>query len=369
MSNNNTISQKQGIVLMALFIIGTSSLKVMGLEAKMDIWIAILLAIAVSSLVMLVYIKLFTALPGKDFFETLEHFFGRVGSKIILVLLSWFCFDLCSLVVRNFGEFVITVGVPETPLAFAMIMVMAVSVLSVKSGIEAVGRWSSTFIFYVIGFMLLSILLVLPNMDIKNILPVYSNGAMPIAKGALGVITFPFAETVVFLLVFPVFKNGASIKKVYLIGLLIGGFTILISSLTDILVLGPTMAENTYYPTYATMATVHFGDFLQRFEIIAAIVFIIAVFLKLTLLLFAAANGVARLFGFKDSRFIILPLALLIICHSLISFDSMIYFHEWDITVWPYYSVVFEIFLPVFMLVVIKIKQRQEKKRKAYAKP
>lgn len=366
--SNNTISQKQGTVMMILFIIGTSSLKVMGLEAKTDIWIAIMVAVAASVLIMLVYIKLLTAMPGKDFFETLEHFFGKIGSKIILVLLTWYCFDLCALVVRNFGEFVITVGVDETPLAFSMIMVMVVAVLSVRAGIEAVGRWSSTFVFLVLGFLVISTLLVIPNMNINNLLPVYANGALPIAKGALGVVAFPLAETVVFLLVFPVFKKDVSVKKIYFIALLIGGLAILISSLTDILVIGPTMAEDMYYPTYATMATVHFGEFLQRFEIVAAIVFIIAVFLKLTVLLFAATNGVARLFGFSDSKFLILPIALLILCHALASFDSMIYFHDWGVKAYPYYAPVFEIVLPVFMLVVIKIKQRKGKNKKAYGK-
>lgn len=366
--NNNIISQKQGIVMVAMFIMGTSTLKVMGLEAKMDIWIAILFAIATSALIMLVYVKLLTALPGKDFFETLRHFFGKVGSKIILVLLTWFCFDLCALVMRNFGEFVVTVGLPETPLIFAMFMVMIVAVYSVKTGIEAIGRWSNQFIILLIIFLVISTLLVIPRMDINNLLPVYADGAVPIAKGALGVVAFPFAETVVFLLVFPAFKKSVMVKKVYLIGLLIGGLAILISSVTDMLVIGPTMAKNTYYPTYATMATVHFGEFLQRFEIIAAIVFIITVFLKLTVLLFATTNGVVRIFGFSDNKFITLPLGLLILCYALISFDSMIYFHDWGVKVWPYYSPVFEIVLPVFMLIVIKIKQRKDKTKKAYAK-
>lgn len=366
--NNNTISQKQGIVMMAMFIIGTSSLKVMGLEAKTDIWISILIAIATTALIMLVYIKLLTALPGKDFFETIRYFFGKVGSKIILVLLIWFCFDLCVIVLRNYGEFMVTVGLPETPLLPAMFIVMIVAVYSVRSGIEAIGRWSSTFIFFVVGFMIISTLLVIPRMDINNLLPVYSNGAIPIAKGALGVVAFPLAETVIFLLVFPAFKKDTSVKKIYFIALLIGGLTILISSVTDILVIGPTMAEDMYYPTYATMATVHFGEFLQRFEIIAAIIFIIAVFLKLTITLFAATKGVARLFGFNDSKFIVVPIALLILAYSMVSFDSMIYLHEWGFKVWPYYAPIFQIVIPLILLIIIKIKQRKKKTKKPQSK-
>lgn len=210
----------------------------------------------------------------------------------------------------------------------------------------------------------ISVLLILPQMDINNLLPVLDNGVVPVAKGALGVISFPFVDTVVFLLVFPAFKKNTSVKKVYLLGLLIGGLTILTTSLSGILVLGHTMAENMYYPTYATMATVHLGEFLQRFEVIAAIVFMISAFVKVSMVLYAATNGIVRIFGFSDHKFLTLPLALLILCFALTSFDSMIYYSEWTYKVWPYYSPIFQIFIPLLLLIVIKLKQRKKRKKK-----
>lgn len=362
---NNTISQKQGIALIVMFIIGTSSIMVMGLEAKKDIWISILLALALSSLMMLVYAKLLTALPGKDFFEIIEHYFGKVGSKVILVLLTWFAFDFSSLVLRNYGQFVVTVGLPETPLVFAMLMMTVLSVYSVRSGIETIGRWSEQFVIYLLAFMAISVLLVLPRMDINNLLPVLDKGFSPVAKGTLGVVSFPFVDPVLFLLVFPAFKKKTSVKKVFLLGLLIGGLTIFISSVSDILVLGPTMAENMYYPTYATMATIHYGEFLQRFEVIAAIVLVISAFLRLTVVMYATTKGFARIFGFSDHRFITLPLALLILCFALFSFDNMMYYSEWTYKVWPYYSPIFQILIPLLLLIIIKIKQRKKGKKKS----
>lgn len=364
MNNNNRISQKQGIVMIIMFIIGTSSLMLMGLQAKMDIWIAMLIAIAAASLIMLVYASLLTALPGKDFFETVEHFFGKVGSKIIFILMTWFAFDLCHIVLRNYGQFVVTVGLPETPLMFSMLMMIVLCAFSVRAGVESMGRFASQFVIFLLVFMGISILVAMPQMNINNILPVLDNGIEPIAKGAFGIISFPFAETVVFLLVFPAFKKGESVKKVYLTALLIGGLTIFAVSLTDILVLGPTMAESVYYPTYVTMASVHLGEFLQRFEVIASIVFMIGVFLKISVLLYAASNGFVKIFGLGDNRFVALPMALLVLCFALFSFDNMIYYTEWVVNVWPYYSTVFQIIIPIFLLVVIKIKQRKKRKKR-----
>jgi len=354
------ITQKQGVSAIVMFIIGSSVLMIMGLESKMNIWAAILIALAASTLIMLIYARLMSVLPGKDFYEVLEHFFGKVWSKVIIALLTWFCFDLCAIVLRNFGQFVVTVGLPETPLAAAFFIMIVVCALAVRSGGETLMRWNEIFVFLVGGFLLAGVLLVSPNMDFNNLQPAFDDGFAPIAQGAFGVITFPFDETVVFLLVFNAFAKNVSAKKVYLRGLLIGGGIILITSLTAILVLGTTLAENMYYPMYSTMSAVHFGDFLQRFEVIAAIVFILSVFLKVAVLLIGASKGVTRLLGFKDHRFIIYPIMFLVVNFALFSFDSMIYFHEWTFNVFPYYSVFFEVLIPLVVWIVVEVKVRKE---------
>lgn len=358
---NNKISQKQGILMVVMFIIGSSSLMVMGLEAKNDIWIAILLAGAASVLIMLIYAKLLSVLPNKDFYETLEFFLGKVGSKIVIFLLTWFCFDLCAIVLRNYGQFVITVGLPETPIMVAMLTIIILCAFAVKSGIEVLGRWTESFVLFVIAFLIISVVLLTKNMEINNLLPIYDNGLKPILKGTLGVITFPFAETVVFLLVFPAFKKGVSVKKVFLKGLALGGITILITSLADLLVLGCSISENMYYPTYSAFATTHFGDFIHRLESFAAIVFIVAVFLKVSILLFGAVKGTSRLLGFKNQNFIIIPIMLLVLNFALFSFDSMMYYHEWVFKIWPYYAPVFEIIIPLIVLIIIQIRLKTMK--------
>lgn len=357
--NNNEISQKQGISMVVMFIIGTSSLLVMGLEAKMDIWIAILLAMGVSAVIILIFSRLMCMLPNKDFFEITEFFLGKTGSKIPILLFTWFSFQLCALVLRNFGTFIITVGLPETPMFVAMGLLMLLSIITVRSGLSVFGQWTQVIVFFVLGFVLISVLLASSNMNSTNILPVMDKGLVPIAKGSLGVISFPFAETVVFLLVFPALRKGVSAKKMWLKGLLIGGSVILVTSLADILVLGAS-AEDSYFPTYTMLSTVHYGEFLQRLEVIAGIVFVLGVFSKLSILLFATCRSAGRLLGFKDYRFLVIPIAFLILNYAEFSFDSMIYHYEWAVKVWPYYGPIFEILLPVVLLIIFEIKRRKK---------
>ena len=128
------------------------------------------------------------------------------------------------------------------------------------------------------------------------------------------------------------------------------------------LVLGTDIAESTYYPTYETMTTIHYGDFLQRFDVLAAIVFVFTAFLKLTFVLFAVSRSVSKLIGVKDNHFIVIPIAFLTVNYALFSIDNMIYYQEWTTKLWPYYSPVFTVFLPFVLWIIIEIKARKNKK-------
>lgn len=365
--SNGQISQKQGIYLIALFIIGDSSLMVMGFEAKRDIWISILCAGAACMLLMLIYSRLMSTLPDKDFVETLEFFVGKIGTKIILFVFTWYFFNSCYLILRNYGQFVVTVGLKETPLMIPMIMMIIICVIGVRLGIEVFGRWIRPFVLCVIAFILLNVFLVSQNMRISNLLPVFDSGIVPIAKGTLGVITFPFAEVIVFLFALPAFKKGNSSKRVFLNGLAIGGAIIFITSVTDMLVLGHNIAENLYYPTFSTMATIEYGDFINRMEVITAIIFIITVFVKISIYLLAICKGTTRLLGLNNYKFLVIPIAFLLV-NFAVSFDSAIYYHEWVFKVWPYYAPLFQIIIPIILLSLIEIK-RKSIIRKAGVKP
>ena len=258
------ITKKQGIVLIIMFIIGSSSLMVMGLDAQRDLWLAIVIAIVVGMIMMLVFARLISILPEKDIFETLEFLFGKTIGRLLLIPITWFAFDLCSIVLRNYGQFILTIGLPETPLVVPIIAIMLGCSIAVKYGIEVLGRWSELFVVPIIGFILLVVLILIKYMNFDNVLPILYNGLGPVIKGSFGILAFPFWETVVFLIAFPAFTKSVSTYKIFTNGLLLGGIVIFISSMTDFLVLGYNAAVRLYYPTYSTVARIDIGQTLQR---------------------------------------------------------------------------------------------------------
>lgn len=369
--NHETITEKQGIIIIIMFIIGSSLLMVMGLEAEKDIWIAIILALLVSIVVVSMYARLLSLCPGKDIFETLETLFGKIISRVLLFPLIWFAFDLSAIVLRNMAQFVMTVGLVNTPMVVIMICFMTVCSFAVKAGFEMLARWCAFFILVLLLFIFGSIILLIPEMDWNNLQPTLLKGFAPVFKGAFTVIAFPFTETVVFLLAFPVLttKNKEAPYKIFILGLILGGIMIFLTSMTDVLVIGVYKASIKYYPTYSAISRLHFGEIFRRLEIIAASVFILSVFLKVTILQTATLKGLSWLIGCKDHRFLTFPVAFLIINQSYLSFQSMPQFHNWVSKVFPFYGSIFEIIVPTLILILSEIIIRTKKHKKASTSP
>jgi spore germination protein KB len=285
--NKEIISDKQGIALMVMFIIGTSSIVVQGLEAKKDLAMAIILSVFMALPVILIYARLHYMFPDNDLFDILEICFGRVIGKLIGILYVFYHFYVATSILWVQSEFAMMVSFTKTPRIIVSIIITINAIWIIKEGIEVMGRWAEFFVIILITFILSTVLLMIPNMNINNIRPILAEGIKPVMKGGASAFAFPFSQTVAFTMVFSNFKNKKSSYKIYLIGLFIGGIMLLINSLNDVLVLGINTCMNMYFPTYEVASKINIGDILQRIEVITGIVFMLGTFIKLSIYLLA----------------------------------------------------------------------------------
>jgi spore germination protein KB len=362
--NKEKISDIQGIKLIILFIYGSTLVIGTGGEAGRDMWISIAVAVILAVPLLLVYSRVLSLFSGKDLFQILELNFGKFFGKLISLMFIWFAFHLGALVLRNFGEFISTVGLPETPKVVPIIIFGLLCIWGAKAGIETMARCADYFIVFVMVLLILFSLLVLPGMDLDNILPIMGNGLGKAMSGVLSSITYPFGETVVFIMVFSALQHKKSPYKVYIPALILGGAMVVFISLRNIMVLGPLTIEAVYFPSYSAISRVNIGNFLQRMEIAVTIVFILSGFIKIAVCLLGATKGVARVLGFDDYRILVTPIGLLMVNLASILYKDIGEMFDWAFKVWPYYAFPFEVILPILIWVFIELKQRSKNKPK-----
>lgn len=357
--NREVIFYKQGMSLIVLFIIGSSSVFVMGLEAKKDIWIASILAILMALPLALIYARLHFIFPDKDLFDIIEFCFGKVIGKVVIAILTIFIFYWAADVMVNYGNFISVVTLVDTPQIIPMMVLAFLCAWGIKEGIEVLGKWSELFLMINIIIIFTTVALLIPKMDINNIRPVFYGGIKPILRGAFNSFSFPFSQIMAFSLIFSGLRGQKASYKIYILGLIIGGIILIILSTTNILVIGVNHATMTYYPSYFTVARMNIGFVLQRVEVIIALVFIFGGFIKISILFLCTCKGVSKLFGHKDYRFIVIPITLLAINLSFFQYDNVIHYTEFQSEVWLYFTAPFQVFLPIIIWITAEIKKKR----------
>ncbi len=355
--NKNTISDKQGIILMTIFIIGTTSIQVTGINAKQDVWAALILATLLSLPIFYTYAYINNISNNIDVFNVIQNSFGKLLGNIIILLMSLFILETACEVLINVAFFITTVSLRETPIYVFLISIMFLCNWIVKEGIEVIGRWSEFFIFIILFFLIITPFFLIKDMDVENLLPIFNNGFKPIFRGAVDTLMFPITEAIVFVFAFSSLKNDKSSYKIYFIGLLIGVFFLILISLNNILILGVDRVVSIYHPTYFSVGKINVGNFFQRLEIISATIFILGAFVKVSIYLLATCKGFSYVLNCSDYRVISTPISLIIISIAYISFENIMEFWEWTGGAWNYFALVFQIIIPVIIFIGLLIKK------------
>ncbi|QZY53771.1 GerAB/ArcD/ProY family transporter [Crassaminicella profunda] len=359
--NKEVISDSQAISLTTLAIIGTSVIIVMGLDAKKDLWLANILSILMSLPMIIIFAHLHYIFPGKDLFDILDICFGKLLGKGISILYIWFAFHIGTLITNDFGQFITIVSMPNTPKVIPITAIILLGIWAVKEGIEVLGRWSNFFAPIIIIFIFATTLLSIPNMNINNIRPVLYNGIKPVIKGAFYSFAFPFVETVILTMFFTNFETKKSPYKVYILSLIIGGIILVTLNLSSVLILGINTTLSLYYPTYSAIGRINIGDIFQRVEAIAAAIFVLGGYIKMSICLLATCKGIAKFFDYTDYKFIVTPVALLMGNFSFFIYDNTMELIKFASTVSPYYKFPFQVILPILILVIAQIKKKRGK--------
>lgn len=362
------LSSRQGISMLILFISGSSLVLGSAQAAKNDIWIALIIGLAATFLIVLVYTRILKRFPNKNLFDILLAVFGKIIGRFICGIYVFYTFYLAALVLVNFTMFISVIGLEFTPVEILSFCVTVLVIIGVKMGVEVLGRWSEFFIRILYPILLIIIPFMLAMAEVNNLKPILADGMKPVLDGALSVVTFPFAEIVIFTMIFGTQNviRHHNMKKVFLLGLLLGGTLIIITDIAAFVTLGGFAYTSSYFPIYSAVSRINVHDILERVEIVIAVSFLLGGFIKISACVLACSNGLAAIMNLKDYRLLVTPLGLLIMITSLTTFHNIMEMVTAVIT-FQYFALLFQIILPLFVWIVLEIKLLIQKKKSIQA--
>ncbi|WP_408008107.1 endospore germination permease [Pseudalkalibacillus sp. A8] len=366
MLDNEKISARQFRTLVIFFTIGTTIITVpttMAVYLQQDAWIGAVLGVAVGSIIIWFYTKLGLLFPGKTFVEMNETLFGKwIGNTISLFFLLM-VFMYGSELLFYVGSFMTIHIFPETPAVAFHILMAVIVIMGVRLGLETFTRSAEIFIvfFFILFFIL--VVFITPQIKLENLQPVFEAETKPLITAVIYYIEFSTITGVVLLMIFPAFVNQPKVaSKSFLIGYWIGSVVMVVIIFLAISVLGSVITASYHYPSYALAKKINVGNFVQRIEAVLAIMWILSIYMKMTMYLYTVAIGIAQILKLRNYQSLTLPLGVISVIYSLITFSSVTEQQTWDREVAVFFSYTVGFLLPLIMLCVALFRKKMQKK-------
>lgn len=315
MNQTEKLSVRQAIMWFTMFQLGSIFLiipRYLTQEAGQDGWISALLAIALQFLLVPIYMILIRQFNGKTFNDYLEMILGKWGGKIVLFVFTiMYPFFIFITIIRNMTDYINTSVMTETPPAALAIMILVTVICIVRSGVSVIGRCAEIVFFGLVLIFCVNVFSFMFESNYNFLLPMFENGLGPIFKGAYSMLTTPFLENILFLFFIGNMTNPEHWTKVVMSSSVISGLIYTTATFFAIAILGAGVVANITYPTYFMVRTISLADFFERYEIAVTMLFYVIIFFRMALLLYVTSINFTSIFGLKDYRSLLVPIALI----------------------------------------------------------
>ncbi|WP_141430991.1 endospore germination permease [Bacillus sp. 03113] len=360
MLENGKISSRQLLILVILFNIGTTILLAPGSLAsiaKQDAWIASLVGSGAGLLLVGFYILLGKLFPGLTLIQICEKVLGRWIGKFVSILYISYFFMICPFLLFQVGNFMATAIMPETPIEAIFILFMAIVIMGTRLGLETFTRSAEVFFpFIMLGLFILYITLS-PQMQWANIQPIMEANIKTILKANYHYMSILYLQLPVFLMLAPFVNQKKAAGKALFWGTLIGGIITPLITFLAISVLGADMTSRNLFTTFALAKKIDIGKFLTRIEIILAGIWLLSIFFKLVICFYGTLLGTAQWLELKNYQVLAFPIGFILIAFTHLSLPNVVYFYIFSSKIWPSYTLMFGLFFPFLLLVVMAIRK------------
>lgn len=357
------ISPRQVSWLLVNTILTTSILflpSMMAKEAKVDAWLSILPVTGFGLFAAWVITSLGRRYPELTVIQYSRIILGKPAGNLVGLVFVLFFLYINSFIIREFGEFVVTLFLSKTPLIAVTMGIVLVSAYAVRGGLEVLGRVNELILPIVLTMVSVSLLLSLPDMEVQNLQPLLARGWLPVVKGAYPAAVF-FAETIVMVMLTPYLAKpsratAAAAKAVLVVGL----FQLLV-------ILGVTAqfgleVARIKFPFLVMTRYISLFDIIERLEPTTMLVWVMGGFVKISVFFYCSVLAAAQLFNFRDYRPLVLPLGSLLVLLSIVLWGNVLEL-SWQIPrIGPLLFIPVELGIPLILLVITRIKELRGKR-------
>ncbi|MCF8568287.1 spore germination protein [Alicyclobacillus tolerans] len=361
--NSMKISGIQVFWMMASMEVGMTVLLTMTSaisDAKQDAWISKVIAGIAALLITFIASQLSRLYPGQTFIQFSEIVLGKWLGKVIVIpyFIMWFL--VTGIILRQSSDFIHLALFHKTPIwAIVLLALIPMVYVTYQGGIEGIGRCSE-FLGPIIFLSITAVLIFnFQNLHWDRILPIYADsGWVSILKGSVPTISF-LGESVMMTMLMAFMSKPEEGPSRALWGVGLASVFVAISTLSVILTFG-SLAAKLWYPFFDMARFVSVMEFIQNIDAVIVILWLLSVFIKLSLYLFITSYGTAQWLGVKDWRKLIWFVSPIVFVLSLLPANIDVASVEYPAKFWrPYILPINMVGIPILLWIVAAIRQKR----------
>jgi len=261
---------------------------------------------------------------------------------------------LSGTVVRETSEVMLTAYMPLTPLWFFNISLILISSYIVFHGLEVIGRSLEILFYFFMTAFLLFIVLLIPDMSLDLLKPVFGRGIEPVWEGFYPGLVF-FGEIFIILILIPNLTEKENIFKPLFYALLIGGIIFIISVLTILMLFGPEYGRELSIPLIKVFSFVERLRIIERVDPLFIFLWVGGGVFKNSIFIYVIVYTAQKLFGISTYH-IFIPLTIFPVYYfSFYFFESTAQITDHLYHRIPYFLGL-QILYPLLLLVVSRLR-------------
>jgi spore germination protein KB len=319
-------------------------------EAQQDSWISVILGTASSMLIVMMFLALGLSFPDKTIIQYSCDILGKPLGKLVGFIYLYYLVDIGSAVAR---EIFVTAFNPESPLIIYPLITLLVASYAVTKGLEVIARVNEFILPAGIGILAFLAIVNIHESDVRNFLPIMTNGILPPVKGGILIQSW-LLEIVIILQLVPYVRDKKNIKKYTAISVGILGLSMALGVL--IFAVFGRMTGRLLFPALEYARFANIGEYVKNLDITIMAVWITGMFIKAAIIYYAIVLGLSQLCGLKTYKTMILPVGLVLLSISMATSERIVSLYNFLHRIMPFYSFFVAFAIPALLLAVAKIR-------------
>ncbi len=301
---------------------------------------------------------------GAYFIDWVRDKCSPLLATLLGLLMLQFYLDTTATILREFINFINDNVLVNTPVTILTLFITVISIYMVRQGLEAIARINSLVLLLYIIFIPVYILGLSKYMDFHRLLPLFDHSISSLTIASLTPITW-VSEVGILLFLAPYLQNPDKARIIGYTGLLVVGLAMLLIMVAALLVYGPKFITANTYPGFSVIGLIRLGNVIERLDILFISYWVLSVYLKMSIFLFATVECFKQTFRVKLNRPFIGALGLVVALECIFTWqdgDKLATYNKHRFLVF----FLFNALIPLVLLIWDRVQQQLKSKKKGW---